>query len=204
MSPEGHQKAVLARRKGFAAASAAAVSLAMLGLSFAAVPLYRYFCAATGFAGTPQIAKAAPQARGLRDLTVRFDSNVAPGLAWKFSPERPEVKVRTGETTTIYYRVTNLSDRETIARAAFNVTPEIAGAYFDKIACFCFSEQRLGPRETLDLPVVFFLAPDLEKDAGMAGIESITLSYTFFPVNAAAGKTAAKEATRAQRDVSSP
>ena len=101
-------------------------------------------------------------------MTVRFDANVAPGLAWTFAPETPEIKLRTGETATIYYKVTNLSDRATAARAMFNVSPDSAGAYFDKISCFCFSEQKLGPRETLELPVVFFLDPALEKDAAMA------------------------------------
>jgi cytochrome c oxidase assembly protein subunit 11 len=194
MKPEGSSPAGLPRRKGLVAVTAAAVSVAMLALSFAAVPLYRLFCATTGFAGTPQIAKAAASARGQRTLTVRFDSNVAPGLAWKFIPEVPEIKLRTGDTATVYYKVTNLSDHETAARAMFNVTPDSAGAYFDKIACFCFSEQKLGPGETSEMPVVFFLDPALEKDATMAGVEAITLSYTFFAVNAAGrGALAARE-----------
>jgi cytochrome c oxidase assembly protein subunit 11 len=166
----------------------------MLGISFAAVPLYRLYCAATGYAGTPQVAKQPPASRGMRDLTVRFDANVAPGLAWKFEPETPEIKLRTGQTATIYYKVTNMSDRGSAARASFNVSPDSAGAYFDKIACFCFSEQKLGPRETLELPVVFFLDPALEKDATMAGIQAIALSYTFFASKpSAGGVVAAKE-----------
>jgi cytochrome c oxidase assembly protein subunit 11 len=172
---------------------AVAASLAMLGLSFAAVPLYRFFCAATGFAGTPQTAKLPPASRGMRDLTVRFDANVAPGLAWNFAPETAKIKLRTGETATIYYKVTNMSDRATAARAMFNVSPDSAGAYFDKIACFCFSEQKLGPRETLELPVVFFLDPALEKDATMAGIQEITLSYTFFAAKPSAGGVVADQ-----------
>lgn len=181
----------LHRRKYFIAAFAAAASLAMLGLSFAAVPLYRIFCGATGFAGTPQTVKTAPLARGLRDITVRFDANVAPGLTWKFAPGSPEIKLRTGETATVYYQVTNVSDRETAARAMFNVSPERAGAYFDKLACFCFSEQKLRPHETLELPVVFFLDPALEQDAAMAGVRAITLSYTFFAVKPSTGGVAA-------------
>ena len=178
------------------AAFAGAASLAMLGLSFAAVPLYRLYCAATGYAGTPQVAKYAPTTKGMRDLIVRFDANVAPGLPWTFTPETPEIKLRTGETATIYYKVTNLSDRATAARAMFNVSPDSAGAYFDKISCFCFSEQKLGPRETLELPVVFFLDPALEKDAAMAGIEEITLSYTYFAAKPSGeGVMAAKEKT---------
>lgn len=182
MSPQETPQKPVIRRQRLIAALAGAASLAMLGLSFAAVPLYRLYCAATGYAGTPQVATLPPAARGMRDLSVRFDANVAPGLAWKFSPEAPEIRLRTGETATIYYRVTNMSDQATVARAAFNVSPENAGAYFNKIACFCFSEQKLGPRETVELPVVFFLDPALEKDATMAGIEDITLSYTFFAI----------------------
>jgi cytochrome c oxidase assembly protein subunit 11 len=187
VSSQGIPPAPRFRRQRLIAASAGAASLAMLGLSFAAVPLYRLYCAATGFAGTPRAVKLASASRGMRDLTVRFDANVAPGLAWKFDPETPEIKLRTGETATIFYRVTNMSDQATAARATFNVSPDAAGAYFDKIACFCFSEQKLGSRETLELPVVFFLDPALEKDATMAGVEEITLSYTFFAAKASAG-----------------
>jgi cytochrome c oxidase assembly protein subunit 11 len=172
---------------------AVAASLAMLGLSFAAVPLYRLFCAATGYAGTPQTAKLAPASRGTRDLTVRFDANVAPGLAWNFAPETTDIELRTGETATIYYKVTNMSDHATVARAMFNVSPDSAGAYFDKIACFCFSEQKLGPHETLELPVVFFLNPALEADANMAGIQTITLSYTFFAAPSSEGGVVANQ-----------
>src|SRR4029453_156675 len=107
----------LHRRKGFVGAVAGAASLAMLGLSFAAVPLYRLFCAATGFAGTPRAAPAAPLARGERTLTVRFDANVAPGLAWKFAPETAEIKLRTGVTATVHYKATNMPDPQTRARA---------------------------------------------------------------------------------------
>lgn len=181
------------RRKYMIAALAGGVSLAMLGLAFASAPLYRLFCAATGYAGTTQIAKVAPTTTGTRDLIVRFDANVAPGLAWKFVPETPEIKLRTGETATIFYRVTNMSGRDTVARAMYNVSPDSAGAYFDKIACFCFNEQRLGPGETLEMPVVFFLDPALEQDATMAGVQSITLSYTFFAAPSADKGLAAKE-----------
>jgi cytochrome c oxidase assembly protein subunit 11 len=180
----------LHRRKGFVGAVAGAASLAMLGLSSAALPLYRLFCAATGFAGTPRAAPAAPLARGERTLTVRFDANVASGLAWKFAPETAELTLRTGDTATVYYKATNMSDRETLARAMYNVSPERAGAYFAKITCFCFGEQKLGPRETLELPVVFFLDPALEQDAGFSGVQAITLSYTYFPVKPGGGAAA--------------
>lgn len=154
---------------------------AMLVLSFASVPLYRAFCAATGFGGTPKIdVAAAPVARGERVLTVRFDANVARDLPWRFEPEVAKVSLRTGETKTIYYRVANLSDRETSGQAAYNVAPGQAGAFFVKVACFCFEEKRLGPHEAEEWPVVFYLDPALEREEGMRGVREITLSYSFF------------------------
>jgi cytochrome c oxidase assembly protein subunit 11 len=191
------------RSSGFVALLIAAASLAMLGLSFAAVPLYKLFCSATGFGGTPRAASAAPLEKGQRDLTVRFDANVAPGLSWKFAPETSQIKLRTGETATVYYRASNESGRETAARAAFNVSPDSAGAYFNKIACFCFNEQRLGPGETREMPVLFYLDPALEQDAAMGGVQTITLSYTFFAMKAPRGEKAA-EAQERKRDVSPP
>ncbi|HET6378498.1 MAG TPA: cytochrome c oxidase assembly protein [Methylocella sp.] len=191
------------RSKHIVAGVAAAASIFMLGLAFAAAPLYRYFCAATGYAGTPQLASGPSGTKGLRSLKVRFDGNVAPGLAWKFEPERPEIVLRTGDTATIYYKVTNVSGRETAGRAAFNVSPESAGAYFDKVSCFCFSEQKLGPGETLELPVVFFLDPALERDEALANVDTITLSYTFFAAKPAESGTVAQRSA-GSRDAWSP
>jgi cytochrome c oxidase assembly protein subunit 11 len=179
------------RRRNWIAGLTCLTFVVMLGMSFAAVPLYRLFCATTGFAGTPLIAKEAPTIRGQRILTVRFDANVGPGLAWSFAPESPQVRLRTGETATVFFKVTNRTDHETSAQAMFNIAPDVAGAYFDKISCFCFSEQHLGPHETADMPVVFFLDPKLEADETMNGIESVTLSYTFYPANAG-GTSAAR------------
>ena len=193
------QARVFARRQALVAFIVLGTSAAMLGLSYAAVPLYRMFCAATGYGGTPQVAKVAPAAKGSRVLTVRFDANVAPGLPWAFTPETPQITLRTGETATVYYKVTNRSERKTAAQAMYNVTPETSGAYFDKIACFCFAEQKLDPHETAELPVVFFLDSALEQDATMKEVEQITLSYTFFaaktaaPLAAAGGNAAAEE-----------
>jgi cytochrome c oxidase assembly protein subunit 11 len=204
VSEAATQSTPLHRRKGFVAALAGAASLSMLALSFAAVPLYRLFCAATGFAGTPRAVTAAPLARGLRDVTVRFDANVAPGLAWKFAPETAEITLRTGDIATVYYKAANVSDRDTLARAMFNVSPDRAGAYFGKIACFCFSEQKLGPGETLELPVVFFLDPSLEQDAALSAVQAITLSYTFFPVKPFASAAPAGGPTPLERDVWPP
>jgi cytochrome c oxidase assembly protein subunit 11 len=152
----------------------------MLAASFIAVPLYKAFCQATGYAGTTQVATAAPATHGTRKLTVHFDANSGGGLPWRFEPETPSVQLRTGESTMVYYRVTNLADRPITGRASYNVTPDAAGAYFDKIACFCFSEQHLAAHETAEWPVVFFLDPALEKDATMRNVEAVTLSYTFF------------------------
>jgi cytochrome c oxidase assembly protein subunit 11 len=175
-----------ARRNRRVAAIVVSVAVAMVGAAYAAVPLYAAFCKATGYAGTTQIARVAPAARGARTLSVSFDANVAPGLDWTFDPESPTIALRTGATATVYFRVHNRSARETAAVAVFNVAPEASGAWFDKVSCFCFSEQRLGPHETAELPVVFFLDPRLEQDHTMNDVAAITLSYTLFAANDAA------------------
>jgi cytochrome c oxidase assembly protein subunit 11 len=163
-----------------------ATSVSMIGAAYAAVPLYAAFCKATGYGGTTQVARIAPAARGVRTLSVSFDANVAPGLDWTFEPETPTIALRTGATATVYFRVRNRSAHETAAVAVFNVAPENSGAWFDKVSCFCFSEQRLGPHETAELPVVFFLDPRLEQDHTMDEVAAITLSYTLFAANDAA------------------
>jgi cytochrome c oxidase assembly protein subunit 11 len=176
-----------------------AVVAGMVGLSFAAVPLYRLFCAATGYGGTTQVAHVAPSEPGERVLTVRFDANVAPGLPWQFAPETPSVSLRTGETKTIFYKVTNKADRSISATAAYNVSPDQAGSYFDKLACFCFAEQTLQAHETAEWPVVFFLDPTLEQDETMKNVGAITLSYTFFASKNAPAKAADKSADNRTR-----
>ena len=168
-------------RHGWVAALVVGIVAAMVGLTYASVPLYRMFCQATGFEGTTQVAKVAPAVEGARSFTVRFDGNVAPGLPWTFEPETPEITLRTGATATVYFKVRNNAGRATRGRAEYNVSPGQMGAYFDKIACFCFSEQTLGPSETMDMPVVFFLDPALEKDKTLNAVDAVTLSYTFFP-----------------------
>ena len=168
------------RRNGRFALGGATMALGMIGLSYAAVPFYTAFCRATGYEGTPQIVTSGATVEGGRRIRVAFDTNVAPGLAWKFEPETDAVVVRTGKTATVYFRARNLSDKPTAANATFNVTPELSGAWFDKIQCFCFSEQHLGPHESAEWPVVFFLDPKLEADESMAKVDSITLSYTLF------------------------
>jgi cytochrome c oxidase assembly protein subunit 11 len=181
-------------RTGVTALGVVAVFCGMIGLTYASVPLYRAFCRATGFAGTTQVATAAPARAGQRTLTVRFDTNVGPGLPWTFTAETPQVSVRTGQTTTVFFRVRNDAGRSTTGRADFNVTPDVVGGYFDKISCFCFSEQTLGPGETVEMPVVFFLDPKLEQDKSLTRVESLTLSYTFFPARDAARPVAERTA----------
>jgi cytochrome c oxidase assembly protein subunit 11 len=178
------------------AIAVAAVAMLMVGLSFAAVPLYALFCKATGYAGTPRVARGNAGRLGKRSLLVRFDANVAPGLAWTFQPETDALSVRTGETVTVYFKATNQSPTESAAVAAFNVTPEQTGAWFNKISCFCFNEQRLGADESAEMPVVFFLDPALEADQSMAAIDTLTLSYTFYPAKHPVAPVAAATATK--------
>ncbi len=153
----------------------------MVGASFAAVPLYSWFCRSTGFGGTTQVAKALPTRESKRTIRVRFDSNVA-GLPWLFEPERNTIDVRLGQVVTIYYKVTNQSARVTVGQAGYNVSPPTVGIYFEKINCFCFTQQTLQPGETRDMAVVFYVDPKLGKDSDQDELSTITLSYTFYPV----------------------
>jgi cytochrome c oxidase assembly protein subunit 11 len=153
----------------------------MVGLAYASVPLYDLFCKVTGFGGTPVAVDGNGSQVVNRTIAVRFDSNVAPGLNWRFSPETPEVKVRLGETTTVLYKVTNKGDRPSTGIATYNVQPDLAGTYFSKLECFCFTEQTLQPGETLESAVVFYVDPRLAEDRDVKDLSSITLSYTYFP-----------------------
>ena len=155
----------------------------MVGASYAAVPFYNWFCRVTGFNGTTQVATSAPTSGPLtRRISVRFDANVGPGLPWKFEPEQTEIEIPIGQVTTVYYTVTNQSARTTAAQAAYNVAPLTVGAYFQKINCFCFTEQTMAPGEKREMPVVFYVDPALASDAENDGLNTITLSYTFYPV----------------------
>jgi cytochrome c oxidase assembly protein subunit 11 len=169
-----------ARNNRLMGVGGATLAVIMIGLTYAAAPFYSAFCRATGYEGTPQVVAANIDAEGHRILRVGLDANVAPGLGWSFEPEVDSVRVRTGQTATVYFRVRNLRDTPAVARATFNVTPEVSGEWFDKISCFCFTEQHLGPHESAEWPVAFFLDPALEKDDSMARVDSITLSYTLF------------------------
>lgn len=155
----------------------------MVGLSFAAVPLYRIFCQVTGFGGTTRVAEAAPDmsARKAGEVYVRFDANVSPSLPWKFEPLQRVMKVKLGEPVLAHYRATNESDHDVMGTATFNVTPDAAGYFFNKIQCFCFSEQKLAAGESVNMPVTFFVDPSIADDLDARNITTITLSYTFFP-----------------------
>ncbi len=154
----------------------------MIGLSFAAVPLYSWFCRTTGYGGTTQVAKAAPSQVSDRTITVRFDSNVAAGLPWRFVPEQRTIDVKLGQVVTVYYSVTNEAARVTAGQAGYNVSPSTVGIYFEKINCFCFTEQTMKPGERRDMAVVFYVDPKLAEDAEQHKVDLITLSYTFYPV----------------------
>lgn len=154
--------------------------LVMLGLTAASPPLYRAFCSLTGYEGTPRIGAGASIVKGNRILHVRFDANVGGALPWSFEPEVAAIDLRTGQTATAFYKVTNNSSQTITARAIYNVAPPSMGSYFVKIACFCFSNQTLKPHETLEMPVVFYLDPALETDETMTGVNEVVLSYTFY------------------------
>ncbi|MEE2951111.1 MAG: cytochrome c oxidase assembly protein [Pseudomonadota bacterium] len=182
-----------ARRKGrFVAAGCAAFALGMVGAAYASVPLYQLFCQVTGYGGTTQRADAAPVEVVDIPVKIRFDGNVAKGLPWRFTPNDREVTVKLGEVGQTSYHVTNLSDRPTKAQALFNVTPDAAGLYFNKIACFCFNEQLLQPGETVDMGITFFVDPDIREAEELKLDQAITLSYTFFPVEDETDETLAE------------
>ena len=163
----------------------------MLGMAYAAVPLYEMFCKVTGYGGTTQRVEQASDVILDKKIKVRFDANVGPGLPWKFEPEQNEIEVRIGEVVTVFYTVTNQAARATAGVAAYNVAPLTVGAYFQKINCFCFTEQTMAPGEKREMPVVFYVDPALAKDSENDGLNTITLSYTFYPVREVAPKPVA-------------
>jgi cytochrome c oxidase assembly protein subunit 11 len=172
-------------RIGRDAAVAAACGLFaafMVGAAYAAVPFYDWFCRATGFNGTTQVATQMPSGVLERTIAVRFDANVMAGLPWRFEPEKTEINVRIGEVVTAYYTVTNLAARPTLGQASYNVTPLTAGIHFQKINCFCFTEQRMAAGEKREMAVVFYVDPALAADAENDQLSTITLSYTFYPL----------------------
>ena len=156
----------------------------MTGLAFASVPLYRLFCQVTGLNGTTQRGDAAPGAIS-REVVIHFDANVNPKLPWRFGPERPSETVKLGARDMAFFTATNRGAQPITGTATFNVTPAQAGKYFTKIECFCFTQQTLKPGETVRMPVIFFVDPKLASDPDTADVETITLSYTFYPVDSA-------------------
>jgi len=170
------------RRDLMVAAGCGAFVALMVALAYASVPFYNWFCRTTGFGGTTQVARSAPEQVIGRRITVRFDANVTGGLPWKFEPERNSIDLKIGEVVTVLFKVTNLSARETVGEASYNVTPPTAGSYFDKINCFCFTTQHLKPGEQRDMAVVFFVDPALARDADADDLNTITLSYTLYPL----------------------
>src|SRR3954470_9020866 len=180
--PPAKARRGLSRDAAVAAACGAFVAL-MVGAAYAAVPFYNWFCRTTGFNGTTQVATSAPSEAPLaRTIAVRFDSNVAAGLPWKFEPEQTEIEVRIGDVVTVFYNVTNQAARATTGQAAYNVAPLTVGAYFQKLNCFCFTEQTMAAGEKREMPVVFYVDPALAADSDNDGLNTITLSYTFYPV----------------------
>ena len=175
----------LQKRHRQVAVRAGALAVFMLGMAFAAVPLYQMFCQATGFAGTTQRATVASTVTLDKTVTMRFDANVAGGLSWTFVPVKTAFDVKIGENRIALYKATNLSDKPVTGTATFNVAPEAAGAYFNKLACFCFTEQTLQPGQSVEMPVSFFVDPEFVKNRATRNISQITLSYTFFPVTKA-------------------
>jgi cytochrome c oxidase assembly protein subunit 11 len=189
--PEGEER--FGRNRLVAAALIAFVAF-MTGLSFAAVPLYRMFCAATGFAGTPQRAQSASDKRFPETVTVRFDANVAPGLPWSFEPVEPQITLHVGENKLAFFRAVNHSKISVTGSAVFNVSPDLMGQYFTKVQCFCFTEQTLKAGEAAEMPVSFFIDPAVLNDGDAKTVRDMTLSYTFFKVQKPVSESTAEAA----------
>jgi len=167
-------------KRGLVALTLAGVVAGMLGLSFAAVPLYRMFCQSTGIGGVPQVAEAAPDTVLDRKIKIRFDTNVEQDLPWQFGAEQRSVDVRIGESALVFFKAHNNTGKSVSGTAGFNVAPEIAGRYFTKIECFCFKQQTLAAGQSVEMPVTFFVDPNIVEDMSTKNIEEITLSYTFY------------------------
>lgn len=171
------------QRHGRVAAICVGVVVGMGALAYASVPLYRLFCQATGYGGTTMVAAAAPTTVLDQTIKVRFDANVS-GLGWTFEPLQPTMTVKIGETAIATYRATNTGEKPTVGSATYNVVPDQAGSFFNKLQCFCFTEQKLAVGESIDMPVQFFIDPAIVTDSDGRRIKEITLSYTFYPVAA--------------------
>lgn len=168
------------RGKGWTVAATLGAIAAMVALVAASVPLYDLFCRVTGYGGTPQVSAAVSDAMSERSVTVRFDATVMRDLPWNFRPAQRQMTVHLGENVLAFYTAENNSDRPVAGHATFNVTPAKAGRYFNKIECFCFTEQLLLPGESKEFPVSFFVDPSISEDDDGKDVTAITLSYTFF------------------------
>ena len=157
------------------------IVLGMLCLTAASVPLYRLFCSVTGYGGTTQEGSHAPAHALNRDITVSFNADTDPALPWQFKPGQPSIKTKVGQQTLTHFTAHNNSSHPITGRAVYNVTPFQAGLYFVKIECFCFKEQTLAPGQSVDMPVLFYVDPSMADDSEMNDVQTITLSYTFFP-----------------------
>ena len=155
----------------------------MVGAAYASVPLYKLFCQVTGYGGTTQRVEQYSDKVLDRTITVRFDTNTSGGIPWQFAPVQRDITMKIGETVQVKFRATNLFDRPTAGRATFNVSPEMAGAYFNKMECFCFTDTTLKAGETLDMPVVFYVDPAIVDVPELKDVRTITLSYTMFPID---------------------
>jgi len=186
----------LLRRHRTVASSCAMFVAVMVGVAYASVPFYNWFCRVTGFSGVPLVATEAPKSPIARKVVVRFDGNVAGGLPWTFAPEQTQIEVQLGETVLVHYIATSLGAKETVGIASYNVSPPEAAGYFNKLQCFCFTDQRLAAGERLEMPVVFFIDPEMDKDAEFKRLDTMTLSYTFFPSKKADPLAAARSEVR--------
>ena len=187
----------LRRRNGVTLAALAMVLVVMGGLVYASVPLYRLFCQVTGFGGTTRTAEAPPAQPGERIVTVRFNADVSRTLPWSFRPVQREISLRVGELGLAYYVARNESDVPITGNATYNVSPQKAGIYFNKVACFCFTERRLMPGESVKMAVTFFVDPEIVDDPYQDDVKTITLSYTFFRAPEAEAGVTAKGRTAA-------
>ncbi len=169
------------RANWIVAAACLAFFGSMIGVTFASAELYTLFCKVTGYGGTTQRVEQASQKVLDKKIIVRFDANVAPGLAWDFQPVQRSVEIKIGETAKVSYAATNILGMPSRGKATFNVTPELAGSYFNKLQCFCFTDTELKPGQTLDMPVLFFVDPEIVNEPDLKNLDTITLSYTFFP-----------------------
>jgi cytochrome c oxidase assembly protein subunit 11 len=172
----------------------------MVGMAYAAVPLYDMFCRVTGYGGTTQRTDQYSDVILDKEIKVRFDANVSGGLGWEFTPKQREVKLKIGETVQVAYVATNITSKPLAGRATFNVSPPLAGAYFMKVECFCFTDTTLQPGETMEMPVVFYVDPEIVNVKELKNLTTLTLSYTFFPMNGEKSEVSSAASIKSKTD----